>query len=191
MTQNTPSQSVYSPAPAEQETKSHTLSILMENEPGALAKVAGFFTARGYNIDSLSVAETENNQHLSRLTVVTKANDATLLLIKTQLSTLIQVHSIRDLTVHGPFVSREIGLVKIRLDDLDAETKNKAKALAAGYGARALNTPQPSTIYEIVGTADDVDAFITAMRPFNPNDISRSGIAAISNSDKPIGKDIA
>lgn len=187
MSTNKPSQSVYAPGPAEQEIKSHTLSILMENQPGALAKVAGFFTARGYNIDSLSVAETDHNANLSRLTIVTIATEAVLELIKIQLSTLIQVQSIRDLTVHGPFISREVGLVKIRLDDLDADTKARAKANAAEMGATALDTPQESTIYEFVGNAEEVDEFIASMRPFNPIDVSRSGIAAISNSSKPIG----
>lgn len=181
------SQSVYAPGPEEGREKQHTLSILLENRPGALAKVVGFFTARGYNIDSLSVAETDHNQHLSRLTIVTIATDAVVEFIKTQLSTLIMVRSIRDLTIHGPFVSREIGLVKIRLDDLTAAQKDTAKQTAADHSALALETPQDSTIYQIVATAPEVSDFIDAMRPFNPIDVSRSGIAAISNSDKPIG----
>ena len=187
MTPSNPSQSVYAPGLDKGRKKQHTLSILLENRPGALSKVIGFFTARGYNIDSLSVAETDHDAHLSRLTIVTSATDAVVKFIKTQLSTLILVRSIRDLTVHGPFVSREVGLVKIRLDALEPTQKAEAKQIAVAHGAVALVTPQDSTIYQIVATAPEVSDFIDAMRPFNPVDVSRSGIAAISKSDKPIG----
>jgi acetolactate synthase-1/3 small subunit len=187
MTPSDPSQSVYAPQPKEGRIKSHTLSILVENRPGALARIVGFFSARGYNIDSLSVAETDHNEHLSRITVVMSATDAIVEFIKTQLSTLILVRSIRDLTVHGPFISREIGLVKINLDDLPLAQKDEIKQIAVSHGAVALVTRQQSTIYQIVATAPEVSDFFEAVRPFNPIDISRSGIAAISNSDKPIG----
>lgn len=187
MNQPEPNQSVYAPDTKEEIEKPHTLSVLLENKPGALAKVAGFFTARGYNIDSLSVAETDHNDNLSRLTVVTTATDSVLDLIKTQLGTLIQVVSVRDLTVHGPFVSREVGLVKIRLHQLTADERNEAQQIAVAHGAVELVTPQDSTIYQIVATAPEVSDFFDAMRSFNLVDISRSGIAAISNSDKPIG----
>lgn len=182
-----PSQSVYAPGPKESEPKPHTLSLLVENRPGALAKVVGFFTARAYNIDSLSVAETDHNEHLSRITVVTNATDSVIELIKIQLSTLIYVHSIRDLTTYGPFIAREVGLVKINLDKLPANQRDEARRIAVAHGAVALVTPQDSTIYQIVATAGEVSDFIDAMRPFNPIDVSRSGVAAISNSDKPIG----
>jgi len=182
-----PNQSVYAPGPEEKKIKAHTLSILVENQPGALSKIVGFFTARGHNIDSLSVAETDHNQHLSRITIVTKATEATLELIKTQLSTLIQVRSIRDLTVHGPFIAREVGLMKIRLDALSAAQKDEAKQIAVAHGAVALVTPQDSTIYQMVATAPEVSDFFDAMRAYNPTDVSRSGVAAISKSDKPIG----
>jgi acetolactate synthase-1/3 small subunit len=188
MTPSDPSQSVYAPAPKESSQRPHTLSLLVENRPGALAKVVGFFTARGYNIDSLSVAETDHNAHLSRITVVTQSTEAVIELIKVQLSTLIYVHSIRDLTTYGPFIAREVGLVKINLDTLPSSQKDEVKQIAVAHGAVALVTPQESTIYQIVATAGEVSDFIDAMRPFNPIDVSRSGIAAISNSDKPIGK---
>lgn len=181
------SQSVYAPSSGLDVIKSHTLSVLVENQPGTLSRVVGFFTGRGYNIDSLSVAETDHDEHLSRITIVTIASEATLALIKTQLSTLICVKSIRDLTVHGPFISREVALMKIRLDDLTPEDKDSAKEVARAHGAVALVTPQESTIYQLVATAPEVSDFIDAMRPFHPIDVSRSGIAAISKSSKPIG----
>lgn len=180
------SQSVYAPGPEVDKLKTHTLSILVENKPGALAKIIGFFTGRGYNIDSLSVAETDKNYSLSRLIIVTSGADMVLEQIKTQLRTLIQVRSVRDLTVRGPYVARELGLVKIALSEMTDQARDKVQVVVDAFDANVIEKDPEGVVYECVGNAAHVDAFIKAFRPFNPLDIARSGIAAVPSGAEPI-----
>lgn len=177
------SKSVYAPAAEIEKIKRHTLSILVENKPGALAKIIGYFTARGYNIDSLSVAETDQNFSLSRLIVVTSGADIVIEHIKTQLQTLIQVRSVRDLTVHGPYIAREIAMVKLPTGTMSDGDKADLKDIIEDHDAIITAQTKKTTIYQCIGTAEQVDEFIQAMRGLRPLGISRSGIAALPSGD--------
>ncbi len=183
---STVSKSVYAPSTIKDTTQSHTLSILIANEPGALARIIGLFSARGYNIDSLTVAETDRDKQLSRVTIVTSGKGMVLDLIKNKLESLVQVKSVRDLTTHGPYVSRELALIKV------AGTKdNRVEALRIAdiFRARVVDSTLESFVFEITGESGKIDAFVTLMHPLGLIDVSRSGVAAISRGEKAIGDD--
>ncbi len=173
------SQSVYAPASEVDKIHTHTLSILVENKPGALAKIIGFFTGRGYNIDSLSVAETDKNYSLSRLIIVTSGADMVLELIKAQLESLIQVREVRDLTTSGPFVAREVALVKIGLRSISNSDQRDLDEILSDYDATVVTKTKAAAIYQCIGSGEQVRKFVNAMRAFDPLGISRSGIAAL------------
>ncbi len=177
------SKSVYAPAQEVDKIKRHTLSILVENKPGALSKIVGYFTARGYNIDSLSVAETDQNFSLSRLIIVTSGADIVIEHIKVQLQTLIQVRSVRDLTVHGPYVAREIALVKLPTGAMSDGDKADLKNIIEDHDVTITAKTKKTTIYQCLGSAQQINDFIAAVRAFNPLGISRSGIAALPSGD--------
>ena len=183
---NGASKSVYAPSTVTDTTQSHTLSILIANEPGALARIIGLFSGRGYNIDSLTVAETDHGKHLSRVTIVTSGKDMVLTLIKTQLESLVQVHSVRDLTIHGPYVSRELALVKVTSTD---NKRVEALRIADIFRARVVDSTLESFVFEITGESSKIDAFVELMHPLGLSDVSRSGVAAISRGAKAIGDD--
>lgn len=180
------SQSVYAPAPDAGEIITHTLSILVENQPGVLAKVIGLFAGRGYNIDSLTVAETDHDQNLSRITIVTSGTDLVIEQIKNQLEGIIPVRNVRDLTVFGPHVDRELALVKVIGD---GESRVEALRIADVFRAHAVDSTLESFVFEITGNSGKVDAFIELMRPLGLIDVSRSGVAAISRGKCAIGDD--
>ena len=179
------SKSVYAPQAEVDKIKTHTLSILVENKPGALAKIIGFFTGRGYNIDSLSVAETDKNYSLSRLVIVTSGADIVLELIKAQLQSLIQVRSVRDLTTSGPFVAREIALVKLSLSALADGDKRDLQDVVEEFDATVVTKTKDNVIYQCIGASDHVTDFVNAVRAFDPLGISRSGIAALPSGAAP------
>src|SRR5471032_960569 len=95
-------------------SETHTLCVLVDNEPGVLARVIGLFSGRGYNIDSLTVSETEHQKHLSRITIVTRGTPMVIEQIKNQLDRLVPVHRVVDLTLAGPAIERELAMVKVR-----------------------------------------------------------------------------
>ncbi|HCQ70575.1 MAG: acetolactate synthase small subunit [Alphaproteobacteria bacterium] len=179
------SKSVYAPSGEVDKIKTHTLSILVENKPGALAKIIGFFTGRGYNIDSLSVAETDKNYSLSRLVIVTSGADIVLELIKSQLQSLIQVRSVRDLTTSGPFVARELALVKLSLLSLSDGDKRDLQDVTSEYDATIVTKTKENVIYQCIGSSAHVTDFVSAIRAFDPLGISRSGIAALPSGSAP------
>src|SRR6476660_2890584 len=108
------SASHYPTAPASQRVEQHTLCVLVDNEPGVLARVIGLFSGRGYNIDSLTVSETEHEKHLSRITIVTRGTPMVIEQIKNQLDRLVPIHRVIDMTVAGPCLQRELAMVKVR-----------------------------------------------------------------------------
>ncbi len=178
------SKSVYAPGPKEQTIEAHTLAILVRNEPGVLARVIGLFSGRGYNIDSLTVAETDHAEHLSRITIVCSGTPQVIEQIKAQLGRLVSVQNVRDLTIHGAYVDRELALVKVACTG-----ENRIEALRIGdiFRARAVDSTLESFIFEVTGTAEKVDAFIDLMKPLGLADVSRTGIAAISRGKEAIG----
>jgi acetolactate synthase-1/3 small subunit len=182
------SRSVYGATPVTQQIESHTLSILVHNEPGVLARVIGLFAGRGYNIESLTVAETDHAKHLSRITIVVTGTPRVIEQIKTQLDRMVPVQKVRDLTVTGPFVDRELALVQVVSS---GSQRVEALRIADIFRARVVDSTLDSFIFEVTGTAQKIDAFVNLMRPLGLSDVSRTGIAALSRGKmkKEIQKD--
>ena len=161
--------------------ESHTLAVLVDNEAGVLARVIGLFSGRGYNIDSLTVAEVDHAGHLSRITVVTRGTPAVIEQIKAQLGRLVQVRDVHDLTVEGPAVSRELALFKVQGT---GDKRVEAMRLADIFRAKVVDTTLESFIFEITGIPDKIDAFADLMRPLGLVDVARTGVAALSRSPR-------
>ena len=161
----------------EEKAERHTLSVLVDNEPGVLARVIGLFSGRGYNIDSLTVSETEHATHLSRITIVTTGTPMVIEQIKNQLDRLVPVHRVLDLTVMGPAIERELAMVKVRGR---GENRVEALRLADAFRARVIDATIESFVFELTGRPDKIDGFVDLMRPLGVVEISRTGIVAIS-----------
>ena len=155
----------------------HTLAVLVENEPGILARVVGLFSGRGYNIDSLTVSETEHAKHLSRITIVTSGTPMVIEQIKHQLERLVQVHRVHDMTIEGPAIERELAMVKVRGK---GENRVEALRLADAFRARVIDAGTESFIFEITGAAEKIESFINLMLPIGLVEVSRTGVVAIS-----------
>jgi acetolactate synthase I/III small subunit len=155
----------------------HTIAVLVDNEPGVLARVIGLFSGRGYNIESLTVAETDREKNVSRITVVTSGTRMIIEQIKAQLSRLVPVHAVRDLTDEGPFVGRELALVKVAGT---GEKRVEALRIADIFRAQAVDTTTESFVFELTGSTEKLDAFINLMAPLGLVDVSRTGIVAIA-----------
>ncbi|MCB1680425.1 MAG: acetolactate synthase small subunit [Rhodospirillales bacterium] len=176
--------SVYGPGPKEEAIESHTLAILVNNEPGVLARVIGLFSGRGYNIESLTVAETDHAEHLSRITIVCKGTPHVIEQIKAQLGRLVPVLKVSDLTIESAFVSRELALVKVVCT---GDKRIEALRIADIFRARAVDSTLESFVFELTGAAEKINAFIDLMRPLGLADVSRTGVAAISRGKEVIG----
>ena len=161
----------------------HTIAVLVDNEPGVLARVIGLFSGRGYNIESLTVAEVDAAERLSRITVVTSGTPMVIEQIKAQLARLVPVHKISDLTVAGPHIERELALVKVRGS---GEKRVEALRIADIFRARALDSTAESFVFEIVGDAGKLDAFIALMSGLGLVDVSRTGVVAIARGPEPL-----
>ena len=159
----------------------HTIAVLVDNEAGVLARVIGLFSGRGYNIESLTVAEVDAENAVSRITVVTTGTPMIIEQIKAQLERLVPVHRISDLTAEGPAVERELALVKVK------GTGNKrveALRIADIFRARAIDSTNNSFVFEISGTTDKLDAFVRLMQSLGLVDVSRTGVVAIARGVK-------
>ncbi len=158
------------------ETKA-TLSILVDNEVGALARVVGLFAGRGYNIESLTVAETDHQKHTSRITIVTRGTADVIDQIKAQIARLIPVHRVIDLAVDKPGVEREMALIKVVGEgDLRAEALRLSKV----FRARVIDITHTSFTFEVTGSPVKIEAFIELMVPLGLVELSRTGVVAIS-----------
>src|SRR3954462_8538744 len=157
--------------------ENHTLSVLVDNEPGVLARVIGLFSGRGYNIESLTVAEVDKRENLSRITIVTSGTPMIIEQIKAQLSRLVPVRKVHDLTEEGPFVEREMALVKVTGK---GESRIEALRLADIFRARVVDTTIESFVFEMTGSAEKLNAFIALMEPLGLAEVSRTGAAAIA-----------
>ena len=155
----------------------HTIAVLVENEPGVLARVIGLFSGRGYNIESLTVAEVDRTNSLSRITVVTSGTRMIIEQIKAQLSRLVPVRKVHDLTDEGPFVEREMALFKVVGK---GEHRIEALRLADIFRARVIDSTIESFIFEMTGAADKLNAFIELMEPLGLVEVSRTGAVAIA-----------
>jgi acetolactate synthase-1/3 small subunit len=160
----------------------HTLAIMVDNEPGILARIAGLFTARGYNIESLTVSDVTADHAVSRITIVTTASDQTMEQILAQLDRLIPVHSVTDLTTLGPHVERELALVKVAGV---GDHRIEALRLADVYRARVVDATTSSFVFEVTGGREKIDTFITLMREVGLIEVARTGIVAIARGKEP------
>ena len=170
------STSHYPAAPVAEKAASHTLSVIVDNEPGVLARVIGLFSGRGYNIDSLTVSETEHEKHLSRITIVTRGTPMVIEQIKNQLERLVPIHRVIDMTVSGPAIQRELAMVKVRGK---GDNRVEALRLADAFRARVIDAGTESFVFEITGASDKIESFIALMLPLGLVEVSRTGIAAI------------
>ena len=155
----------------------HTLAVLVDNEAGVLARVIGLFSARGYNIESLTVAEVDHVGGLSRITVVTTGTPQVIEQIKAQLGRIVPVHDVHDLTVEGPSVERELALLKVAGE---GEKRVEALRLADIFRANVVDSTLHSFVFEITGTPEKIDAFADLMRPLGLLEVARTGVAALS-----------
>ena len=155
----------------------HTIAVLVDNEPGVLARVIGLFSGRGYNIESLTVAEVDRSNSLSRITVVTSGTPMIIEQIKAQLSRLVPVHKVRDLTDEGPFVEREMALIKVAGK---GDARIESLRLAEAFRARVIDATTESFVFEITGNSAKINQFIDLMRPLGLVEVSRTGVAAIA-----------
>lgn len=177
------SKSVYAPRPDGDPVETHILAIIVANEPGVLARVVGLFSGRGFNIESLTVAEVDHDQSLSRITIVSSATPDVLAQIKAQLGRLVPVKSVRDLTTSGEFVDRELVLLRVAGD---VEQLDQAKDLAKGMGALVLTDHEESCIFEFSGSSEQIEDFLDAMLIFETACVSRTGVAALSCSKESL-----
>jgi acetolactate synthase-1/3 small subunit len=152
------------------------LAVLVENEAGVLARVIGLFSGRGYNIESLTVAETDHVSHRSRITVVTTGTPAVIEQIKAQLQRMVPVYDVHDLTIEGPSVERELALVKVKGT---GDHRVEALRLSDVFRAQVVDTTLESFVFELTGTPEKIDAFVSLMAPLGLVDVARTGVAAI------------
>ena len=155
----------------------HTISVLVDNEAGVLARVIGLFSGRGYNIDSLTVAEVDDGAHKSRITVVTTGTPMVIEQIKAQLGRLVPVHRVVDLTVETDSVERELALIKV---SGKGEARVEALRMSEAFRARVVDATPNSFVFELTGRTEKIDAFIGLMRPLGLKEVSRTGVAAIA-----------
>ena len=161
----------------------HTLSVVVDNEAGILARIAGMFSARGYNIESLTVADISADHALSRITIVTSGPPAVIDQIIAQLDRLVPVHSVTDLTDQGAHVEREIALVKVAGT---GDKRIEALRMADVFRAKVVDTTLSSFIFEITGTSDKVDRFIALMRECGLVEVGRTGVVAIARGSEAL-----
>ncbi|MET3710258.1 acetolactate synthase-1/3 small subunit [Sphingomonas trueperi] len=166
----------------EEAIERHTLAVIVDNEPGILARIAGLFTARGYNISSLTVSEISDDDLISRITIVTFASAPVMEQIIAQLERLVPVHKVVDLTTKGEHVERELALVKVVGT---GDHRIEALRLAEVYRARVVDATISSFVFEVTGTIDKIDKFVELMREVGLIEVARTGIVAISRGREP------
>jgi len=159
------------------------IAVLVDNEPGVLARVIGLFSGRGYNIESLTVSEVDSVENISRITVVTSGTPMVLEQIKAQFDRLVPVHKVSDLTEDGPCVARELALIKVKGT---GEKRVEALRIADIFRSRVVDSTTKSFVFEMTGTSDKIDAFIELMEPLGLVDACRTGIVAIARGPKPL-----
>ena len=161
----------------------HTIAVLVDNEPGVLARVIGLFSGRGYNIESLTVAQTDPKENLSRITIVTTGTPMIIEQIKAQLDRLVPVHRVADLAREGPHIAREMALIKVAGV---GEKRVEALRIADAFRARVMDATQESFVFEITGATEKLDAFIDLMRHLGLAEVSRTGIVAMARGVRTI-----
>jgi acetolactate synthase I/III small subunit len=163
--------------------RSATISVLVDNESGVLARVIGLFSGRGYNIDSLTVAPVDDARGRSRINIVTSGTEMVIEQIKAQLDRLVPVHRVADLTREGPHVAREMALMKVVCT---GEHRAEALRLADAFRARVVDATTESFVFEMTGSTEKLDAFMALMRPLGLAEVSRTGVAAMARGTRTI-----
>ena len=167
--------------------ETHTLSVLVDNEPGVLARVVGLFSGRGYNIDSLTVSETQHERHISRITIVTTGTPHVLEQIKAQLERMVPVHKVLDLTIYATQagydkpLERELAMVKV---SGTGEKRVEALRLAEAFRAQVVDANIEHFVFEITGRPSKIEQFISIMKPLGLVGVCRTGIAAMNRGPK-------
>ena len=161
----------------------HTLAVVVDNEPGILARIAGLFTARGYNIESLTVSEISDDDLISRITIVPSASAPVMEQIIAQLERLVPVHKVTDLTAFGPHVERELALVKVAGA---GDHRIEALRLAEVYRARVVDATIGSFVFEVTGGSEKIDTFVALMREVGLVEVARTGIVAIARGREAV-----
>lgn len=165
------------------EARRHTLAVLVDNEFGVLARVVGLFSGRGYNIESLTVAEVEHDKNLSRITIVTSGTEQVVEQIKKLLDKMVPVHKVHDLTVEGAHIERELALIKVVGE---GAKRAEAQRLAESFGARIVDSTNQSFVFELTDESSKIDTFIERMKPLGLIEICRTGVAAVSRGKEGI-----
>ncbi|MGH7069867.1 MAG: acetolactate synthase small subunit [Acetobacteraceae bacterium] len=160
-----------------------TISVLVEHEPGILARVVGLFSGRGYNIDSLTVAPVDEAGRLSRINIVTSGTEMMIEQIKAQLGRLVPVYRVADLGREGPHIAREMALIKV---SGTGEKRAEALRLAEAFRARVIDATTESFVFELTGGTEKLDAFLALVRPLGLAEVSRTGVAAIARGARTI-----
>ena len=158
------------------QSERHVLTVVVDNEPGILAKITGLFTARGYNIDSLTVADITEDHAVSRITIVTNGPPPVIDQIQAQLERLVPVHRVVDLSEEGPHVERELALVKVKGT---GEHRVEALRIADVFRASVIDTTTESFVFELTGASDKIDSFVTLMRGLGLVEVGRSGVVGM------------
>jgi acetolactate synthase-1/3 small subunit len=161
----------------------HTVAVLVDNEPGVLARVIGLFSGRGYNIDSLTVAPVDDSGQRSRINIVTSGTQMVIEQIKAQLDRLVPVHRVSDLTQLGPHIAREMALIKVIGP---GEKRVESLRIADIFRAKVIDSTTASFVFEITGATDKIDAFVNLMKPLGLAEVSRTGVVAIARGGAPL-----
>lgn len=168
-------------APRDTTIEIRTIAVLVDNEPGVLARVIGLFSGRGYNIESLTVSEVDPARRLSRITIITSGTPQILEQIKAQLGRLVPVHKVSDLSLEGPSVERELALVKVAGH---GDKRVESLRIADIFRASVVDSSHDHFTFEMTGKSEKLDVFIDLMRPLGLVDVSRTGVVAISRGAK-------
>ena len=173
--------SPYSSSLGKSNVERHTLSVLVDNEPGVLARVVGLFSGRGYNIESLTVAEVAHGEHLSRITIVTAGTPEVIEQISHQLERIVPIHKVTDLSVQAKVIERELAMIKVHGA---GDHRSEALRLAEAFRAKVIDATIQSFIFELTGSPTKIDDFVELMRPIGLVEVSRTGVAAITRGAK-------
>ena len=169
--------SPYSSAIGKSNVERHTLSVLVDNEPGVLARVVGLFSGRGYNIESLTVAEVAHGEHLSRITIVTTGTPEVIEQISHQLERIVPIHKVTDLSMQDRVIERELAMIKVHGT---GDHRSEALRLSEAFKAKVIDATIESFIFELTGSPGKIDDFVELMRPIGLVEVSRTGVAAIT-----------
>ena len=165
------------------EIERHTIAVLVDNEPGVLARVIGLFSGRGYNIESLTVSAVSEDESLSRITIATSGTPMIIEQIKAQLDRLVPVHEVHDLTAEGEHIEREITLVKVVARGAE---RRESLRIADIFKASVADTTIESFVFSLTGTPEKLDAFIELMRALGKTEVARSGVVGIARGAKAL-----